>query len=129
VVPEGGGEVDRPSAAQHADGEVGQGRHDVWAGAGSDLGGVLGEGGVAEVVQAILDRPVSAEVVGESGGASLLEPEASLRSPQRGGPFRGENRAWLPADVVAPWSLVRPWASRTLGAALWALHCCFEHAD
>jgi hypothetical protein len=39
----------------------------VWAGAGAYLGAVLGEGGVAEVVQAVLDRPVPAEVVGEAG--------------------------------------------------------------
>jgi hypothetical protein len=51
VVSEGGGEVDRPSAAQHADGEVAQAGHDVWAGAGADLGAVLGEGGVADVMQ------------------------------------------------------------------------------
>ena len=35
---------------------------------------------------------------------------------------------WLPADAVSLWS-VRPSASRALGAALWAGHCCFEHAD
>jgi hypothetical protein len=23
----------------------------------------------------------------------------------------------------------RPWVSRTLVAALWAFHCCFEHED
>ena len=68
VVAEGGGEVDRPGAAQRADGQVAQAGHDVWAGAGSDPGGVLGKGGVANVVQAVLDRPVPAEVVGEPGG-------------------------------------------------------------
>src|SRR4029450_7953773 len=45
-----------------------------------------------------------------------------------GGPFRAENGGRLPADVVALWS-VRPELSRTLGAALWALQCCLEHAD
>src|SRR6266511_2447475 len=66
-------------------------------------------------------------------GASLLSAPVKYRgySPLslRGGTFRGENRAWSPADVVTPWSLVRPEASRTLGAALWALHCRLEHAD
>jgi hypothetical protein len=50
VVAQRGGEVDRPGPAEHADDQVAQGRHDVWAGAGADLGAVLGEGGVAEVV-------------------------------------------------------------------------------
>jgi hypothetical protein len=54
--------------AEHADGEVAQAGHHVGAGAGANLGGVLGEGGVADVVQAVLDRPVPAEVVGEPGG-------------------------------------------------------------
>jgi hypothetical protein len=42
VVAEGGGEVDRPRPAEHADGEVAQAGHRVWAGAGPNLGGVLG---------------------------------------------------------------------------------------
>jgi hypothetical protein len=54
VVTEGSGKVDGPGAAEHADGEVAQAGHDVGAGAGANLGGVLGEGGVAEVVQAVL---------------------------------------------------------------------------
>jgi hypothetical protein len=39
VVAEGGGEVDRPGSAEHADGEVAQAGHDLWAGPGADLGG------------------------------------------------------------------------------------------
>jgi hypothetical protein len=50
VVALGGGEVDRPGAAQRADGEVPEAGHDVGAGAGAQVGAVLGEGGVAEVV-------------------------------------------------------------------------------
>jgi hypothetical protein len=41
VVAEGGGEVDRPGAAERPDREVTQGRHDLRGGAGADLGGVL----------------------------------------------------------------------------------------
>jgi hypothetical protein len=44
----------------------------VGAAAGADLGGVLGEGDVADVVQG-LDRPVLPHEVGEAGGAGLLE--------------------------------------------------------
>jgi hypothetical protein len=51
-VAEGSGEVDRSGAAQRAIGEVVQAGHGVGAGAGADLGAVLGEGGVAEIVQA-----------------------------------------------------------------------------
>jgi hypothetical protein len=71
VVAERGGEVDRPRSAEHPDREVGQGRHDLQGGAGAELAGVLGVGGIADVVQAVLDRPVPAEEVGEAGGAGL----------------------------------------------------------
>src|SRR4029450_13702523 len=55
VVAEGGGEVDRPRVAEHADGEVAQAGHDAGAGASAKLGGGLGEGGGA------FDRPRVAE--------------------------------------------------------------------
>lgn len=48
---QGGGEVDRARPTQHPNDQVAQGRHDVRAGAGADLAGVLGEGDFAEVVQ------------------------------------------------------------------------------
>jgi hypothetical protein len=53
--------------AQHPDDQVAQGRHDVGTGTGAELGGVLGEGSVAEWVQR-LDGPVAAEQVGQPGG-------------------------------------------------------------
>jgi hypothetical protein len=58
---------------EDADGEVaqvGHGGHGAGGGAGEDLGGVLGEGDIADVVQR-LDAPVAADVVGEAGGACL----------------------------------------------------------
>jgi hypothetical protein len=75
VAAQRGGEVDRPRPAQHPDDQVAQGRHDVGTGAGAELGGVLGEGSVADVVQR-LDGPVPAEQVSQPGGASLLKWEA-----------------------------------------------------
>ena len=56
MVAEGGGQVDRPRPAEHADGEVRRqashsGRYRA------DLGAVLGEGDVAKVMQR-LDRPM-----------------------------------------------------------------------
>jgi hypothetical protein len=46
VVAQRGGEADRPrpAAAEHADDQVAQARQHAWAGAGADLGAVLGEG-------------------------------------------------------------------------------------
>jgi hypothetical protein len=49
VVAQGGGEVDRPRSAEHPDREVAQGRHDLRGGAGAELAGVLGVGGIADV--------------------------------------------------------------------------------
>jgi hypothetical protein len=69
MVAERGGEVDRPSAAERADGEVAQARHDLGAGPGPGLGGVLGEGHIADVVQAVLDRPVPTDEVSQPSGA------------------------------------------------------------
>jgi hypothetical protein len=69
----GGGDGDQTRPAQHADDQVAQGRR---SGAGAELGGVLGEGGVAEVVQR-LDRPVPAQRVGEPGGAGQSGGPAS----------------------------------------------------
>jgi hypothetical protein len=60
--------------AQDANGEVTQAGHGAWYSAGADLGGVLGEGNVTDVVQR-LDRPVAAQQVGQPGGAGLSEVE------------------------------------------------------
>ena len=78
VAAQRGGDVDRPRPTGHADDQVAQDRHDVGGGAGADLGAVLGEGGVAEVVQR-LDRPVPAQQVGQAGGAGQGEGEAGDR--------------------------------------------------
>jgi hypothetical protein len=53
VVTERRGEVDGPGAAEHADDQVAQASH-VCGRAGPNLGSVLGEGDVADVVQAVL---------------------------------------------------------------------------
>ena len=58
----------------------------TWGRRWYDLGAVLGEGGVADVVQAVLDRPVPAEVVGEAGRAGLLEGQAGDRIDGHGPP-------------------------------------------
>jgi hypothetical protein len=58
VATEGGGEVGRSGMAEHADREVAQARHDLRGGPRPHLGGVLGEGHIPHVVQAVLDRPV-----------------------------------------------------------------------
>jgi hypothetical protein len=55
VVAEGSGELDRPGAAEHTDRQI------------------AGEGDIADVVQAVPDRPVAPEVVSQPGGAGLRE--------------------------------------------------------
>jgi hypothetical protein len=70
VVAQRSGEVDRPGLVEHADGQVAQAGHDLRGSAGADLGGVLGEGRVADVVQR-LDGPMPAQQVGQPGGPGL----------------------------------------------------------
>jgi hypothetical protein len=95
---EGGGEVDRPGLAQHPDGEVAQAGHDVRAGAGADLAGVLGEGGIPKVVER-LDRPVPTQQVGQPGGAGLVEGEAGDRIDGHGPPSPGPKLAGPAGDL------------------------------
>jgi hypothetical protein len=73
VLAEGGAEVDRPGAAERANDQVAQAGHDLRAISGAQTGGVLGEGQIPDVVQAILDRPVPPDELGEPGGAGLGE--------------------------------------------------------
>jgi hypothetical protein len=70
----------------------------VRAGAGADLGGVLGGGGVPKVVER-LDRPVPTEQVGQPGGAGLLEGEAGDRIDDHGPPPPGPKLASPAGDL------------------------------
>jgi hypothetical protein len=54
-------------------------------GAGADLGGVLGEGNIADVMQR-LDAPVASQVVGEAGGVGLGGGEVGDRVGGHGAP-------------------------------------------
>jgi len=61
--------------AEGSDGEVAPGGHRAGCVAGSQLGGVFGESGVADVVQG-LDLPVVTDESGELGRGGLLGGEA-----------------------------------------------------
>src|SRR5829696_3176175 len=75
VVAQGGGDVASAVEAQDRDGEVAQAGHGPRGGAGADLGGILGKGDIADVVQR-LDAPVPSDPVGQAGGAGLGGGEA-----------------------------------------------------
>lgn len=64
-----------PAVRKGSDGEVAPGGHGTRCVAGPQLGGVLGEGGVAGVVQG-LDLPVVAHQLGELGRGGLLGGQA-----------------------------------------------------
>lgn len=65
-----GGDVGRAGDPVEAGGEVVQGGHEGGARPGADLGVVLGEDDVADVVQPVLDAPGSADRIGD-----LIGPE------------------------------------------------------
>jgi hypothetical protein len=67
VATQGGGDVAVPAGVQDTDGQGCAGW--PWPGgrAGTDLGGVLGDGDIAEVVQR-LDAPVAPDPIGQAGG-------------------------------------------------------------
>jgi hypothetical protein len=85
VAAQGGSEVDRPRPAEHPSREVAQDRHDVWRGAGADLGGVFTEADVADVAQR-LDLSMPAQQVSKPGGAGQVEREAGDRIDGHGLP-------------------------------------------
>ncbi|WP_229845295.1 hypothetical protein, partial [Streptomyces cinnamoneus] len=72
---EGGSDVGDAGAFQDADGEVAPRGHRPGRVSGPQLGGVLGEGGVAKVVRG-LNAPVVADQPGEPGGERLLGGQA-----------------------------------------------------
>lgn len=91
-----------------ADGEVAQDGHGggAGAGAGANLGVVLGEHDVADLVQPVLDRPVSADELGELDGADVAEgqvrdgvdgfgaPAAGAATTSAAGDLGGEAGVW-----------------------------------
>ena len=86
---------------EDADGEVAQAGHSPRDGARADLGGVLGEGHVTDVVHAVIDHPVPTQEVGEPGRAGLGEGEAGDRLDGHGvpPPSAGVQVAGLAGDL------------------------------
>jgi hypothetical protein len=70
VLAEGGGEVDRPGAAERADDQVAQAG--MTCGPGAQLGGVLGEGHVPDVVLWVSVRTGPAGAPSAGSRLSLL---------------------------------------------------------
>jgi len=73
--------------------------HDLRAAAGAQLGDVLGEGHGTDVVQAVLDRPVPWQEVGEPGGAGVGMGEAGDRVHHHGPPPSGAKLAGGAGDL------------------------------
>jgi hypothetical protein len=78
--------------AQDADGEVAEAGHGPGGVAGADLGGILGEGGVADVGQR-LNAPMPSDPVGQAGVAGLGGGEAGDRVHGHGAPASAGQRA------------------------------------
>jgi hypothetical protein len=103
VVAQRGSDVAAAVETQDADGQVAQAGHGPGGGAGADLAGVLGEGGVADVVQR-LDAAAVAGMVGDgdlaSGQGNQLVVQrglVGLDEPQVGGVLDGDQ----PLGVLA----------------------------
>jgi hypothetical protein len=85
VAAQRGGDGAVPVPPDDTDGEDAQAGHGPGGGGGAHLGGVLGEGGVAAVVQR-LDAPMASDVVGEAGGVGLGGGEVGDRVDRHGAP-------------------------------------------
>ena len=95
----GRGDVGGAGPAVRADDEVAQGGHDRGAVAGADLGEVLGEGDVADLVQPVLDAPVRADGVGELARAGRLAGQISDRIDRFGAPRPGGSSLAIAGDL------------------------------
>jgi hypothetical protein len=91
VAAQRGGDVVVTMPPEDGDGEVAQAGHGAGRGAGAELGGVLSEGGVADVVQR-LDAPVPAHVVGQAGRTGLGGGEAGEGVHRHGAPALAAKR-------------------------------------
>ena len=69
-------DVGPASEAEEADRDVSHGGHDLWGGAGPDLGSVFVEGDVADVVFAVFSSPMAAVEGEDVGGVGLPAGEA-----------------------------------------------------
>ncbi|MGC0344046.1 hypothetical protein RKD20_009080 [Streptomyces sp. SLBN-8D4] len=72
MVAESSGDVRPVGESENADGQVAQGCHGTWSGAGAYAGGVLGVRGVLDVVDLVLDSPAVTDAAGEVGCVGLL---------------------------------------------------------
>ena len=93
-----GGKADRPGPAERADHQVAQAGHDLRAGPGPDLGAVLGKGHIPHIVQAVLDRPMPTDEVGEPPGLAWAW-QAGHRVHDHGPPLPGAQVADLADDL------------------------------
>lgn len=87
MVAEGGGDAGVACQPQDGDGEVAQAGHDTRGAGGADLGSVFAEVQVADPVQAVLDRPVTADDGREFGRAGLGSGQRRDRVDGLTGPF------------------------------------------
>ena len=84
------GDVADLGEAQQADRQIAQRGHELRRGALADLGAVLVEGPVADIMQAVFDRPVAADQLEQTFRRGLSrreagDPIAHLLAPQRAG--------------------------------------------
>jgi hypothetical protein len=71
----GGGDVGGAGDVEGADSGVPQDAHDLWFGAGADLGAVFVLGDVANPVDLVLDVPVAADPLGELRWSGLVRAQ------------------------------------------------------
>jgi hypothetical protein len=120
-----------PRRRQDADGEVAQAGHGPGGGAGAGLGGVLGEGGVAEVVQRLdapmvqVRRPSAEQAYYQRKLAEGKSPKEALRCLKRrlsDAVYRcllADRQDAVSARALAAGA--RPWAGLSPHPVLWKL--------
>jgi len=94
-----GGDIGGAGHPEERDGQVSQGCHDLSAASFAYGRAVFIEGNIADIMEAVFDRPLAAAQTEESGGVSFLRGQAGEAIDGFGAVFLGDDFGGYPLDA------------------------------